>query len=372
MKFRAVAAAVLAPIALLLSEGAHAGSVFLRANGASEGQGFTFYLGSTCYIFTAEHVVAGASRVEVVTADARRFQADVAHRDPGLDLALLKLRGEITMDILQMCEAKKGATLRVPEVLKNPRYPVSLVLQRVPSRAGGVDRANMRLAAADDDSPWIMVSPSTSSDVVMQGDSGATLWNEGGMARGRGGESQGELIGMVVSVEGETTKVLRSDKIYEAVHNLLWPIRVDALKFAPDNVRMIQFARGEIPTDSYGTPQRSVAWHTGLATVNMIFDLGDRDTVVSGITINNFSASSFFRDRDPAMNAIYKLPQIAVQVSSERPDGRTRWQDEPCDRATALQFTCTFRVPKIIRGARIQFTGAVQHLSGVTFRTERE
>jgi len=290
-------------------------------------------------------------------------------RDEKLDLALLKLRGKITMDILTMCEAKKGATLRIPDVLNNSRYPTSLILQRVPSRAGGIDRASMRLESADDASPWITLRPKSTSDAVAQGDSGATIWNEEGMAGTRGGESRGDLIGMVVSVEGDAVRVLRSDKMYEAAHNLFWPIQVESLKLVPDNVRLIQFGRGDIVEEVYGNPQRSVAWHTGLATVNMTFDLGDRDTVVSGVTINNLGAPNFFGNRDPAMNAIYKDPQIVVSTSSARPDEKTRWEDAPCGRVTALQYTCNFRTPKVIRGARIQFSGAIQHLSGVTFRT---
>jgi S1-C subfamily serine protease len=56
-----------------------------------QGQGSGFILDKQGHILTNYHVIAGAQQIEVATSDKRRYKATVIGRDPGHDLALLKI-----------------------------------------------------------------------------------------------------------------------------------------------------------------------------------------------------------------------------------------------------------------------------------------
>ena len=81
------AAQVLGPsVGLIIASGA--GS----RGGSAEGSGFSFSSqAGTSYVLTNNHVIAGASRVQVVMPDGRHFVADVQGADQVNDVAVLKV-----------------------------------------------------------------------------------------------------------------------------------------------------------------------------------------------------------------------------------------------------------------------------------------
>lgn len=81
------AAQVLGPsVGLIIASGA--GS----RGGNAEGSGFAFgSQAGTSYVLTNNHVIAGASRVQVVMPDGRHFVADVQGADQANDVAVLKV-----------------------------------------------------------------------------------------------------------------------------------------------------------------------------------------------------------------------------------------------------------------------------------------
>jgi serine protease Do len=54
------------------------------------------------YVLTASHIVAQVSRVQVTTKDGRRFAAKLVGRDPGTDVAVLRLEGAQALKSIPM------------------------------------------------------------------------------------------------------------------------------------------------------------------------------------------------------------------------------------------------------------------------------
>ncbi|HKA13095.1 MAG TPA: trypsin-like peptidase domain-containing protein [Candidatus Dormibacteraeota bacterium] len=81
------AAQVLGPsVGLIIASGAGA------RGGNAEGSGFAFSSqGGTSYVLTNNHVISGASRVQVVMPDGRHFVSQVQGADPVNDVAVLKV-----------------------------------------------------------------------------------------------------------------------------------------------------------------------------------------------------------------------------------------------------------------------------------------
>ena len=66
-----------------------------------QGQGSGFIIDPDGYIVTNDHVVDGATSVEVLLNDGSRYQARVAGRDPKTDLALLKIDADKPLPFVQ-------------------------------------------------------------------------------------------------------------------------------------------------------------------------------------------------------------------------------------------------------------------------------
>jgi serine protease Do len=57
------------------------------------------------YVLTANHVVAQVSTVQVTTKDGRRFSAKLVGRDPGTDIAVLRLQGAQSLKAIPLGES---------------------------------------------------------------------------------------------------------------------------------------------------------------------------------------------------------------------------------------------------------------------------
>jgi serine protease Do len=97
------AAQVLGPsVALVISSGV-AGA---RGSGVAEGSGFAFISqGGTSYLLTNNHVIEGASRVQVLMPDGRHFVATVQGADALEDIAVLRV-GD-TLPLAQLADSSR-------------------------------------------------------------------------------------------------------------------------------------------------------------------------------------------------------------------------------------------------------------------------
>lgn len=96
------AAQVLGPsVSLIISTGG--------GRGTAEGSGFVFSSqGGTSYLMTNNHVIAGATRVQIVMPDGRHFTADVQGTDPTNDVAVIKV-----LDSLPVAQFADSTKLQV-------------------------------------------------------------------------------------------------------------------------------------------------------------------------------------------------------------------------------------------------------------------
>ena len=69
------------------------GDRYSKTTGKSSGYGSGVIISADGYIITNNHVVENAESVDVTLNDKRTFTAKVIGRDPGSDIALLKIKG---------------------------------------------------------------------------------------------------------------------------------------------------------------------------------------------------------------------------------------------------------------------------------------
>ena len=70
------------------------------------GQGSGFFITSDGYAVTNNHVVDGASKVQVTTDDGSTYKAKVIGTDPRTDLALIKVEGGSGFHVAKLSDAK--------------------------------------------------------------------------------------------------------------------------------------------------------------------------------------------------------------------------------------------------------------------------
>jgi S1-C subfamily serine protease len=81
-------------VQIKVSGRAKEGPTPVRGRGQAEGgTGSGFIISSDGYVITNNHVVAGATKIEVALPDGRDFEATLIGRDPATDMAVIKIYG---------------------------------------------------------------------------------------------------------------------------------------------------------------------------------------------------------------------------------------------------------------------------------------
>ena len=144
----------------------------------SSGSGFLIWQSDK--VLTAHHVIKDAARISVRFPDGRHFAADVVSRDPGNDLAVLKLRGfspsdERGLRVLLETAVAPGEEIHVLG------YPLGGILGSRPSIVSGQVSASVGLRNAENQ--FRITAP------INPGNSGGPILN-----------ARGEVLGIAVSV----------------------------------------------------------------------------------------------------------------------------------------------------------------------------
>src|ERR1700731_1753356 len=77
-----------------------------RGHGAVTGQGSGFFISADGYAVTNNHVVDGADKVEVTTADGKTYSAKVIGTDARTDVALIKVEGGSNFPFAKLSDGK--------------------------------------------------------------------------------------------------------------------------------------------------------------------------------------------------------------------------------------------------------------------------
>lgn len=87
--------------------------------GSRGGSGSGFVFTANGYILTNSHVVHGASALDVMLHDGRRFQAEVVGDDPATDLAVVRVQAD-GLPVLELGESKSLRPGQVAIAIGNP------------------------------------------------------------------------------------------------------------------------------------------------------------------------------------------------------------------------------------------------------------
>jgi serine protease Do len=109
-----------------------------------QGTGSGFVIEASGLVVTNDHVVDGASSIEVRMPDGRRFAAEIAGRDPATDLALLRLSGA---EDLPTVAVGKSSELKVGDWVVAVGNPMGLQHSATVGIVSGKGRGSLGLYA---------------------------------------------------------------------------------------------------------------------------------------------------------------------------------------------------------------------------------
>jgi serine protease Do len=109
-----------------------------------QGTGSGFVIEASGLVVTNDHVIDGASGIEVRLPDGRRFEAEVVGRDPATDLALLRLSGA---EDLPTVSVGKSGELRVGDWVVAVGNPMGLQHSATVGIVSGKGRGSLGLYA---------------------------------------------------------------------------------------------------------------------------------------------------------------------------------------------------------------------------------
>ncbi len=162
------------------------------------GQGSGFIISADGYVVTNNHVVDGASEVDVTTTDGKEYTAKVIGTDPRTDVALLKIEGKTNLPWVKLSDA-------------TPRVGDWVIAVGNPFGLGGTVTAGIVSARGRD----IGAGP---YDDFLQIDAAVNRGNSGGPTFGLNGEvigmntaivsPSGGNVGIAFAIPSETVKTV--------------------------------------------------------------------------------------------------------------------------------------------------------------------
>ncbi|MEJ6981289.1 trypsin-like peptidase domain-containing protein [Pedobacter sp. P351] len=162
-------------------------------DGVVGGSGSGVLISTDGYIITNNHVVEGASQIEVVLTDRRTLAGKVVGTDPSTDLALVKIDGR-NFPIVSLGNSDK---VQIGEWVLAVGYPLSL---NSTVTAGIVSAKGRRIGILSTPSAGATSMPGTAIESFIQTDAAINPGNSGGALV----NVSGELIGINAAIASQT------------------------------------------------------------------------------------------------------------------------------------------------------------------------
>ena len=158
------------------------------------GSGSGVILTTDGYIATNNHVVEGASEIEVILPDRRAFQARLVGQDPNTDLALLKIDAEE----LPVAQLGNSDNVQIGEWVLAVGYPLSL---NTTVTAGIISAKGRSIGIINQPSSRnANVAGSTAIESFLQTDAAINPGNSGGALV----NTNGEVVGINTAIASQT------------------------------------------------------------------------------------------------------------------------------------------------------------------------